>query len=414
MAACSAVDPGAGEDAGALDASAGADVLDTPDADPVDAPPPTCAPRPVTSERSLSLAGSAVAEWESAGGFPGGPPGTLPEEIAVYLPDGTSDGSRLVVAHPTSWPHGGLSASTSTITAGRADFVVRGSYGGQDFEIRGTFDVAVGGATAVARRNLAMGTTDVTRWAAARLALCRAATPVPEPDVGLVAGRISPLSSVHLVPRVPLGDDFAVVVRAGSLELPTTMSTDEGGGVVVAPVGAFPPNTDLELEARGTDVLGRPLVGAPIAIDVLRTTAVVTDPTFDTMPPEGSIVGRALYPYTWRDGAVAVGADGLAASGGLVSIALDPAGATAAHVALAFSSCGGPAPRVALVGASGELAELPLPCAGGVPFDGVLDAALPETGVVHLVVANEAEPRRPQWYLPSAQPPILVRGVTFD
>lgn len=333
--------------------------------------------------------------------------GDITESLHVYLPEGTGDGAEVVVTHDVSWPHDGLAVTRTTLSGGLANFTLGGTNGGQAFSIEGTLDVLSGGASIVVHRNFAPPHSDVADQGEAELTLCHSAGSPPPQILGWIPATITPLSPIRFAPSTALAEGFTLHVMAGDEEIPSI--TTVSGHVEVTPLDAWPPGVALSVWTDHLDVLGREVEIILSDVEVLTTSAVITDPSLDTAPPAGSVDG---HEAVWMsDGAVRFGTlgGGTSSGGGAGMIALDAGDATVAHVTV---DCTGAwwQRRIALVGENGELGEPEtLECGGGA----VIDVPVPASGRVYLVVDNDPGTPRPQWLSPRTFA-VVVDDIVFE
>ncbi|MEZ4407735.1 MAG: hypothetical protein R3A52_14875 [Polyangiales bacterium] len=273
-------DASAPRDAGSVD-TPDVDVAtpDAPDADPV-----TCV-IDGSGPLAVTLRGTAVGERGS------GRASALTETIDLYLPRGRVAGAPVVYAFQSTWPYARLEALAGTLdaTLGNGGLAFHGYRGGQvDFTVR-----LVGpdrGAVMDVTRNL-NERTDSAEVVTARVPLCPVGAPAPELSVGPRV--IVPTVGVSLVPSAPIATGLdAVRVTVGGEAAPANVSYAQGV-LTVTPAAPWPVGGDIAVDTSSLrDLMGRAFT-VPDPITTLRTTAEVSDLTFETAPPPGAVVPGA-------------------------------------------------------------------------------------------------------------------------
>lgn len=345
----------------------------------------------------------------------GTPAGAFDERLDVWFPEGRRPGARAWISHEVSWPWAAVTAREVTLDeSGGASVELSGADGAQ-FGMRGVLVGPDGGAEIELVRNLAAPLDDRGFGASGRMVLCptdeapAAELHAPAPLEGTAGAPhpLSPLSPVFVgatspwssAPTIEVFADGARIDVEVDHDVPPAFRPTDAQVVLVRPRMAFPPGRPIELRASGSDVLGRPYVLVDTAI-VLETTAVLTDLSFDTPPPDGAIVGAHI-----EDGALRLGrhpgAAGAHQDRTLVALGEPPASATRLRVSHRLTCAGGASapslPRVALVTSDGTASVTELPCAD--PLDHVftsLTLDVPGPGPLYFVVDRYVQPNPPQ------------------
>lgn len=361
-----------------------------PDASPL--APPACANTlSGSSPFGVRLSGSATLTITSP------PGGSTSRNLAVdvYFPHGRQAGAPVILANQVRWDKPGVAAQSAILDGDLGATVTwwgkAGLNGMEDVRIDGRLFGAADGIAADANVNVGDPGSDAGKEGKGRVRLCpNGAVPVPE----LVPqGSYGPRSTVLLAPTTPPDTTTVhVAVSEGATGIPVSVVAS-GPPIEVTAATAFPPNQALVFDIGGMkDVLGRAFVLTAQPTPLL-TTATVTDLTFATAPPDGSIATTVQFTTNGK-----LGLNVSATNGPYeVLVALpDPGAATGLAAQLAWQSyyaCAGV--ELAVVGADGavetyqhQLESEPMPLAASVK--------LPASRPLWLSVKVLAPPAIPQ------------------
>lgn len=257
----------------------------------------------------------------------------------VYFPRGLQPGAPAVLWSPVYRGH--QSAVSTLDAAGMAKLDWRGIV-----EFRGLsaqVQISRDGAWIDATQNFAPPESDVMVEGRGSGRLC--------PSSGTASGelklaapwKVGPLSVPMFDSSVPLDESTvtATAMRAataGPLSVSARAFIDHylGGQrdvILLEPHSPIPPNQDLELDVSAVrDVLGRP-VGSRLAVPSLKTTATLSDLSFEDLPPPGAIDSTCNYFVS--DGRLVIGENDWCGGDNEVLIAL-PDAAAATRVRVVF------------------------------------------------------------------------------
>ncbi len=333
------------------------------------------------------------------------------EHLDAWLPEGSEPGARAWISHAVRWPYEAVAAVEVTLDAdGTAPFVLRGS-DGADLALDGMLVAPGGGALVELERNLASPATDVGRGARGRAMLC-ASGAAPGAELRWVDAEsgppLSPLSTLRLGPTSPWASAPAVEVQAGGAPVAVSATEEalEPGWdmtpiqlLALRPLAAFPPGRAIELHAAGADVLGRDyaLIGSH---EVLSTSAVLTDGSFETPPPEGAVAGEARVVEGRLELGDRIGETSLRPTRVMIALGEPPAAAARLRLSheLACSPARGAPLRVGLVAGDGAASVIELACPPeGASGLGTAALDVPGPGPLFLVLDRDTRPDRPQW-----------------
>ncbi|MEZ4407736.1 MAG: hypothetical protein R3A52_14880 [Polyangiales bacterium] len=369
----------------------------TPDAPDAGSAPCTLAPAGAVA---LTLRGMGAA-YRDAGAAT-----MITETVDLYLPMGRVAGAPVVFAFLSSWPTTRLQTLTGTFDAslGASGFAFSGYRGGQV-----TFGLSLDGPDGApvmeVTRNLNFS-TDVPDFVSARLTLCPDGAPAPTLRFATPA---APTLPIELIPSAPIaaGVDGVTMTVAGAAVRATATYGD--GVLRVEPTAPWPVNEDVTLDLSTLrDVMGRPFT-TDGALITLRTTATVTDGSFDTAPPAGAVSptrapeGGRLPMSSERDRARTLVALG----------DLGPATRVSLRYAYRCTDPGDITARV--VAANGVWREFTLapPSTDNITPRGSAEsvADVPGSGPLWLVVEQTQQPSQPGWGVPFGPCPFLVESV---
>ncbi len=366
---------------------------DVPDAGPVG----ECIPAGA-SPFAARVRGAAMAFRDAGVGSV-----TLTEALDLYLPMGRAAGAPVVFAFESGWPQRRLvtlqGAFDASLSAGGVTFV--GVYTSDvSFGLR--LDGPSGGVVMNITRNLSI-TTDVSDYVSARVTLCPAGD-APAATLAYVADA-APSLDLRLLPSSPIAAGVdGVRMTAGGAAVPATVTADDGV-LVVTPTAPWPVNAEVALDLSSLrDVMGRPYTTSN-ALTTLRTTAELTDATFDTAPPAGAVASSTAN--------VAAGslsfAMARARQRALVSLGA-LAGATRVALRYRYPCAFVSPPTARLLAADGRSSSFTLAPPMGAPstLESVVD--VPGSGPLWLLLEQNDPPNRPGW-LPAPACPLSIESV---
>jgi hypothetical protein len=310
---------------------------------------------------------------------------------------------------------------------------------GHDKQVVGDLLPGTGGLAATVTVNAASPGSDVADPRTTSVLLC-AAGDVPEPAMELVDTGLSPISTLGINTTTPFTTSgLAAALRFSSPlgPVPIKVSPDpyagtgyaHGPNYVLAAVTAFPPGQRLTVDASQVrDVLGRPvpfkqdMLGNPVVITVLGTSAVLSDLTFASAPPSGAVAGSGGGTVT--NGVLSFARSG-SSSGRNVDglLALPPLSATELRVRIRVGddvpgwpwcvsdnrSASMEWAAMAVVGPNGESSyRIALSCNGMV--DRVLE--LPKASPLWLAVHVEGVAPTPYYLPPGTAPSVFIDELT--
>jgi hypothetical protein len=390
-----------------------------------EATPSACA-TPLVGATAFAQVLSGTGDFETE--VPNAPIPVRSATIAVhaYFPSGRRPGQPVILAMPTRWPRPGLAWSTPQIldaTAGIAAIPGPGIDIANDLGT-GFSGALVGpdqGLQGTGFSNFAFG-TDVADSGRGPITLCPAGD-VPAAILTSNDPAFVPNLPLWFAPSAPLDEKNlpAISVDSGGKNVPVKVTLERqfmaGTALVLTPVGAFPPNQPITIELGGlADPLGRPFVTA--APPPLRTTATVTDLTFDTAPPAGAVVeqGPVSHGTNVADGVLVLGDRNAFGASALVALG-DPGAKTKVRLhgqwdCGAFRQAPSEESRtLVIVGAQGEASPVMLTC--GPPQDAVVDR--PGAGPLWLSFAGPPNRSHPQ-FLPPGPTSIAAKidSITFE
>jgi hypothetical protein len=171
---------------------------------------------------------------------------------------------------------------------------------GHDTELTGNLLPGADGLRATVSTNFASPSSDVGDIRESSAMLCPSGD-LPSPELQLLVSDVSPLSTLHLFATAPIPADAMNALRVttplGPVALkvsPNVTSTPRyatGPTFFASATTAFPPGQPLTFDTSAVkDVLGRPVTFAGTAtVQGTSAGAVLSDLTFSTPPPDGSV-----------------------------------------------------------------------------------------------------------------------------
>lgn len=328
--------------------------------------------------------------FQGTGEILDGGTGPHTERLSVYFPMGRVVGAPVIVGVLRTWPRAGMVGVRGTLDAnlGATGFEFRGT-DGSDVQWTATLLGPDDGFVMSVTRNRAVF-TDVGDYVQATLRLCPTEA-APEPAWN-DQPTVLPGADIWLVPRVPLGAIESVGhIDTRGFRLPTQQSLDDGA-LLVHPLGPIPLDAEINLSSNVyQDVLGRRM-HAPV-IRVLRTSAVISDLTFATAPPVGS-VASAGTSITHQNGALRIGSFTRGPLSALLALGEVPAGAVSLRVTL--SALLRTDLTLRLLRADGGATSVDIPEA---PFGAAqtLSATVSGSGGLWLAIDDRTAHNRPGW-----------------
>jgi hypothetical protein len=335
--------------------------------------------------------------------------------LDAYFPRGRVDGAPVIFGLPTTWPRQGFYPISASLRGdlGSSELTFSGS-DGRDIELGGRLVGPDDGVLLDAVRNFASADTDVADIAEAALHLCPSGD-IAAPTLTPAPVLFAPTAALWFT-ATALVDPATLVVRATDGVEPIAVEASWSEAVRVAPTSAFPPGATLAFDLGATaDLIGRPFTlggeGLPMP---LVTMAVVTDPTFETAPPEGAVVVDGAS-VTHRAGLLSISQ---VRSGNVqLLVALpDRGGATRARIRFDASTDWGGSQdrRAALVAANGTASyfELTGTSESGSPAEHVV--VLPGAGPLWLSVSVDVQPNRPQSYGGDGAVDIAFDSISYE
>jgi hypothetical protein len=389
-----------------------------------EAAPSACA-TPLVGATAFGAVLSGTGDFETDA--PNSPTPVRPKTIAVqvYFPAGRLPGKPVILAMPTRWPRPGLAWSTPQILDATAGIAAIPGIGIGDDLATGFSGALVGpdqGLQGTGFSNFAFG-SDVADSGRGPITLCPAGD-VPAAILTSSDPAFVPNLPLWFAPSAPLDEKNlpAISVDSGGKNVPVKVTLERqflpGTALVLTPVGAFPPNQPITIELGGlADPLGRPFVIA--APPPLRTTATVTDLTFDTPPPVGAVVeqGPVWHGSNVAGGLLTVGDRNGFGVSALVALG-DPGTKTKVRLHGQWD-CGAfrQAPTeesrtLVIVGAQGEASPVMLTC--GPPQDVVVDR--PAAGPLWLSFVGPPNRSHPQFGPPPGPTSIAAQidSIAFE
>jgi hypothetical protein len=309
---------------------------------------------------------------------------------------------------------------------------------GHDKQVVGDLLPGTGGLAATVTANAASPGSDVADIRKYSALLC-AAGDVPEPAMELLDTGLSPISPIGVKTTTPLTTSGLAALRITSPLGPVAIQVSpdpyagtgyaHGPNYVITAVSALPPGQRLSVDASQVrDVLGRPvplkqdMLGNPVVLTVLGTSAVLSDLTFASAPPSGAVAGsgggtvtNGILSFTRSGSSSGRNVDGL--------LALPPLSATELRVRIRVGddvpgwpwcvsdnrSASMEWAAMAVVGPNGESSyRIALSCNGMV--DRVLD--LPKASPLWLAVHVEGVAPTPYYLPPGTAPSVFIDELT--
>ncbi|HEY0707324.1 MAG TPA: hypothetical protein VGG33_11030 [Polyangia bacterium] len=418
-------------DAGVADADGAVDRRDGVDADggrmggadvARDTPQVACSSLVGQSAFGRVLVGTGDFVLRGPDGQPRGEPRSATMVLHTYFPMGRRPGMAVVFAIPTMYPRPGLSwlpPYTLDATGGLSEVMVTGDFGDR---LSGRLLAPDQGFVGTGTRNFAFA-SDVAMTGAGPIQLCPSGD-VPAPKMASRDFALVPTLSLWLAPSTPPDSRTLAALRvmAGGVNVPATVTKEDqslgGSGIVVKATAAFPPNQAITLDASGVvDVRGRPFTTEPPPAPLV-TTAVLTDPTFDTAPVAGALVVASSgwdRGVTHTDGALVVGNPGFASETHALLALGEAPGKTRIRVRVG-ADCGRPGnsrlqqTTAAVVAADGAVKPVAITC--GDPGDVVVDR--PGTGPLWLSLVQAGGRPHPQFSPPPPSALVRIEEIAFE
>ena len=354
-----------------------------------------------TGPFSALLSAKIVEEQGPLAGTIGRAP--YPKEIAIYFPAGRNPGAEFFLGYQASYPPAALKIGPFVIDENNGAALVQ-FYTDLEFGFTGKLESDDGGLVGTFLANGSFG-SDVGTMARGRASFCEPTSPTPEPVFTIDANPVGPTSTIQLLANSPagnqdsndvtlqIGDDLLLYkLREGPLNL-------AAGGENMA----WPPNKSIKvLSTTHKDLMGRSFT-INGSVNVLKTTATISDLTFTTMPPQGAIVGVPMHSV--KDGKLVL--DGTRYLGGPVLMALGNVPAFAAASVRYTQSCTGQGVTARFVNQVGATREVRFKCLPEGTFESVAVDLFPSESLTFLSIELASFAAHPQ-HLPPPPPAVLT------
>jgi hypothetical protein len=292
------------------------------------------------------------------------------------------------LAMPSATLDARLTAESGWVGTDGMQLYLDGSLGAPELGLHGEFN-----------RNLAIPDSDVVLSVGGTGRLCPTAAPEGGSELSTTLSSpesYTPAGPIWLVPSAPLDPTtLTITASAAGQPVPVQVSEYYYGIVKLSPQVAFPPNAELSLDVSAVrDVFGNPVHLQP-APTAMKTTAVVTDLSFDTAPPSGAAVcgdqcgvdgtGRLALRARCGDGRAVIGLSA-------------PSVATKVVVTYRFAGDFNPG-NLKLIDVAGKVTVLPLVL--NAEQNQQVEGSPPSTGSLWLVWDLRQLSCEPQWISPN-------------